>query len=149
MIKLCGDSLIFQLKCIFEGALQEGKYPDYWKKANVVPVHKRESKILIKNYRPISLIPILGEIFEKLIYKHLFNRFYCNNLFTKNQSGFMPGDCEIFQLLLIVHKINSSLDCNPTTDVRDVFLDIFKAFDKVWYEGPFFKLECMALEVKY
>ena len=44
MIKLCGDSLIYPFKCIFEGALQEDKYPDSWKKANVVPVHKKESK---------------------------------------------------------------------------------------------------------
>ena len=41
MIKLCGDSLIYPLKCIFEGALQENKYLDCWKKANVVPVHKK------------------------------------------------------------------------------------------------------------
>ena len=41
MIKLCGDSLIYPLKCIFEGALQEGKYPDCWKKANMVPVQKK------------------------------------------------------------------------------------------------------------
>ena len=95
----------------------------------------------IKNYRPISLLPILGKIFERLIYKDLFNHFYCNNLFTKNQSGFMPGDSCIFQLLSIVHEINSSLDCNPTIDVRGVFLDISKAFDKVWHEGLLFKLE--------
>ena len=45
MIKLYGDSLIYPLKCIFEGALQEGKYPDCWKKANVVPVHKKKVKV--------------------------------------------------------------------------------------------------------
>ena len=99
---------------IFEGALQECKYPDFWKKANVVPVHKEKSKSLMKNYRSISLLPILGEIFERLVYKDLFNHLHCNNLFTKNQSGFMPGDSCIFQLLSIVHEINSSLDCNPT-----------------------------------
>ena len=74
-IKLCGDSLIYQLKCIFEGALQKGKSLDCWKKANVVLVHKKESKSLIKNYRPTSLLPILGKIFERLIYKDLFNHF--------------------------------------------------------------------------
>ena len=53
----------------------------------------------------------------------------------------MPGDFCIFQLLSIVHEINSSLDCNPTIDVRGVFLDISKAFDKDWHEGLSFKLE--------
>ena len=141
MVRLCGDSLIYSLKCIFEGVLQEGKYPDCWKKVNVVPVHKKESKSLIRNYRPTSLLPILGEIFKRIMHKDSYSHFYCNNLFMKNQSGFMPGDFSIFQLLSVVHKINSSLDCNPTIDVRGVFLDIPKAYDKVWHEGLLFKLE--------
>ena len=63
MIKLCGDSLIYPLKCIFEGILQEGKHSDCWKKGNVIPVHGNESKSLIQNYRPVNLIPTLGKIF--------------------------------------------------------------------------------------
>ena len=51
------------------------------KKANVVPVHKKESKNLVKNYRPIRLLPIFGKIFERVIFKNLFN--YKNQLFTK------------------------------------------------------------------
>ena len=58
----------------------------------------------------------------------------------------MPGDSCIFQLLSIVHEINSPLDSNSTIDVRvvflrGVFLNISKAFDKVWHEGLLFKLE--------
>ena len=52
----------------------------------------------------------------------------------KNQSGSMPGNSCIFQLS-IVHKNNSSLDCNPTIDVRGVLLNIYNAFDKGWHEG--------------
>ena len=48
-IKFCGDSLIYPLKYIFEGALQKGKYPDCWKKADVIPVHKKESNKCRKN----------------------------------------------------------------------------------------------------
>ena len=58
-------------------------------------------------------LPILGKIFEILIYKDLFNYFYCNNLFTKNQSGFLPGESYFFQLLSIVHEIKSSFGCSP------------------------------------
>ena len=101
----------------------------------MVPIHEKESK------RPVSLLPIRGKIYERLLKKDLLNHFYCNNLFTKNQSSFMPGDSCTFQLLFIVHEINSSFDCAPTIDVKGVFLDISKAFDKVWHEGFLFKLE--------
>ena len=88
----------------------------------------------MKNYRSISLLPIFGKIFERIIFKELFNHFHQNHLFTKCQSGFLPGDSCILQLLSIVHEINSSFDCDPTIDVSGVFLDISKAFDKVWHE---------------
>ena len=67
MIKLCGDSLIYSLKFIFEGALHGGKYPDCCKEANVITVLKKERKSRIENYRPISLLPFLGKILERLI----------------------------------------------------------------------------------
>ena len=53
------------------------------------------------------------------------------------QSGSLPGDSFISQLLSIVRDINSSFDCTPTQDVRGTFLDISKAFDKVWHEVLF------------
>ena len=76
-------SFVVTLNLSIKGTLQEGKYSDCWKKGNVVLVHKKESKSLIKNYRPLSLLPILGKIFERLTYKDLFNHFYCNNLSQK------------------------------------------------------------------
>ena len=87
------------------------------------------SKNFLKNYRPITLLPIFGKIYERIIFKELLYHFYQNQLFTKCQSGFLPGDSCILQLLSIVHEINSSFDL--TLDVSGVFLDIFKAFDKV------------------
>ena len=50
MIKLCGKSIVYPLKLIFEASLQRGESPDDWKKANVVPVHKKENKNVVKNY---------------------------------------------------------------------------------------------------
>ena len=62
-----------------------------------------------------------------------------NDLISQHQSGFKPGDSCINHLLLITHEIYQSLD--EGFDVRSVFLDISKAFDKVWHDGIIFKLK--------
>ena len=64
-----------------------------------------------------------------------------NNSLSSNQSGFRPNSsCEI-QLLSLVHHIYSSFDCYPLLEVRGLFLDISKAFDRVWHEGLIFKIQ--------
>ena len=65
MVKICDESIALPLKIIFDTALKSGSYPDKWKRANVVPVHKKESKNIHKNYRPISLLPFLKSVFIK------------------------------------------------------------------------------------
>ena len=69
----------------------------------------------------------------------MFSFFLANNLLAPNQSGFEPGDSCINQLLSIIHEIYSSFD--DRFEVRSVFLDISKAFDKVWHEGIIFELQ--------
>ena len=60
---------------------------------------------------------------------------------TKCQSDFLPGYSCILESLSIVHDGKSSFDCDPTQDVRGIFLDISKTFDKLWQEGLLFKLK--------
>ena len=83
MIKICDEVIVPPLLIIFETALRTGIYPNLWKKANVIPIHKKDSKNLLKNYIPISLLPICGKIFEKCIYNTIYSYFENHNLFSR------------------------------------------------------------------
>ena len=75
MIKLCGISICKPLEIIFQNCLRSGKFPSEWKKANVVPTFKKGDKQCIKNYRPVSLLPVCGKVFERLLYNNMFSFF--------------------------------------------------------------------------
>ena len=137
MLKICGDSICVPLEMIFKQALLTGVFPSEWKrKETIVPIHKKGDKQNIKSYRSVSLLPIFY-IFERLIFNEIF--IYIYKLISKNHSGFQPGDSCSYQLLSITHEIFTSFDNG--LEVRSVFLDIFKTFDKVWHEGLIFKLK--------
>ena len=107
MIKPCGKSIAYPLKLIFESSLLGGEFTECWKRANVVSAHKKESKNLVKNNRPVSLLPMFRKIFERVIFKDLFNYFHKNELFTKCQSDFLPGD-SCASHLTILHRMSGA-----------------------------------------
>ena len=141
MIKLSDAALVVPLKIKFTNCSRCGLFPQIWKCANVVPVHKKNETNLKENYRPFSLLPIFGKILEKLIYDSLYSHLVSCELLNSNQSGFRPGDSTINQLISITHTIFKAFDCNPPLDVRSVYLDISKALDRVWHDGLLYKLE--------
>ena len=111
MLKKFGFSICRPLQIIYKSCLDRGKFQQERKKANVAPVHKKNDKQLVKKYCPISLLPIGGKIFERILYKSLFNFLnQKNDLISSAQSGFKPGDSCINQLLSIIHEIYHSVD---------------------------------------
>ena len=93
---------------------------------------------LLKNYRPIYLLPIYGKVLNRLLYNSMFEFFIQNNLIIPNQSGFKIGDSWINQPISITQEIYKWFD--DGCEVRGLFLDISKAFDKVWHQGLHYKL---------
>ena len=79
-------------------------------------------------------------MFEKIIFTHLYNHLTTYHLITKNQSGFRPGDSITNQLIDLVNEIHQAFDSTTSHEVRAIFLDISKAFDKVWHDGLIFKM---------
>ena len=127
MLKLCHKSIVKPLSIIFTNCKLRKTFPNLWKKANVAPIHKKGDNDLIKNYRPVSLLPISGKIFERLIFSSLFKYIDENELLNPNQSGFHPFDSCVNQLLSINHEIFSDFDCDPPKYTCAVFLYISKA----------------------
>ena len=90
-------------------------------------------------------MPICSKIFEKVIFNSLFKYLDDNNFLNSNQSGFRSGDSCVHQLLSITHEIYKTFDANPSLDVRGVFLDLSKAFDRVWHDGLMYKLKTLGI----
>ena len=138
MLKLCPKEIAVPLRIIFQKCIDTGKFPDSWKLANVQPIHKKNDRQIKSNYRPISLLPLCGKILEKIIFDQVYAFLDENRLISTMQSGFRPGDSCIYQLISITSDIYKNFENQDET--RAVFLDISKAFDKVWHEGLIHKL---------
>ena len=145
MFKLCATSISKPLHILFNNSVISECFPNEWKKANVIPVHKEGDKQIINNYRPVSLLPICSKIFEKIILNSLFEYLEDNKLLNCNQSDFSSGDSCLHQLLSITHEIYKSFDANLSVEVRGVFLDISKTFDRVWHVGLLYKLKLLGI----
>ena len=104
---------------------------------------KKDNPTDCKNYRPISLLSTLGKVMEKIVHKHVFNFFSANNVITSLQSGFVPGDSTANQLVDIYNTFSKALD--DGLEVKAVFCDISKAFDRVWQKGFLLKLKSVGL----
>ena len=101
---------------IYEKCLESGIYPPLWKRANVIPVHKKGGRQSKQNYRPISLLPIFGKIFEKIIFEAIYCHLCDNDLLSIHQSGFRPGDSTINQLLDITYRTYSGFEEIPSKE---------------------------------
>ena len=88
----------------------------------------------------------LLSIRSKVIFNSLFISLEDNKLLNFNQSGFRSRDSSVNHLLSTTHKIYKSFDINPSVEVRDVFLDISKAFDQVWHDGLLYKLKLLGAD---
>ena len=102
MLKIWGGTINRPSELILKQALIRSTYPSNWEKGNIVPVFKIGYKEKIRNYRPVSLLPICCKVFEMILF-NMFSFFLENRLIAQKQSGLKPGDSCINQLLSITH----------------------------------------------
>ena len=87
-------------------------------------------------------------MFQKVLFDFLYDCFIQNQLLTPCQSGFIKGDSCVNQLLSITHDIHKNMDANPSIETIGVFLDMSKAFDKVWHSSLIHKLQSYGIQSK-
>ena len=137
--KECAKELGKPLATIFAKSLEEGVLPQQWKEAVVKPIYKKGSKHQVGNYRPVSLLPIVGKVLEFLVKEAVIDHLLSNRLISDKQHGFVPGrSCET-QLLTCFDLWTKMLDKKKPVDV--VYIDFKKAFDSVPHQRLLLKLE--------
>jgi len=112
--------------------LSTGTFPDRLKYSEIKPIYKKGDKTLITNYRPISLLPVFSNIFEKVIYKRLYYHLTLNSILVKEQFGFRHNSSTDIALYTSINNILSYL--NKRLIVGGLFCDLQKAVDCVNYD---------------
>jgi len=146
ILKKTAEKISIPLAHIFNRSFEMGYFPSSWKCAHVQPLFKSKDRQDKTNYRPISLLPCVSKVQERIVYKRLYEYCESHNLLNERNSGFRQNDSAINRLLYITQNVYKGLD--EGKDICIVFLDISKAFDKVWHIGLLFKLRQLGISGK-
>ncbi|MCP4491940.1 MAG: hypothetical protein GY820_32245, partial [Gammaproteobacteria bacterium] len=110
------------LKQNFNNCMKHGVFPKDLKIGNVSPIYKKGNEELLENYRPISILPIFGKIFEKVIYSRLHEFLVSNNVISDQQFGFRKGHSTSHALNYSADETNKQLSSGK--HVMGIFIDL-------------------------
>ena len=143
ILREIAHELSYPLCSLINQSLRLGIFPDTWKDGLVCPIFKGGDPAFVTNYRPISLLSCLEKVPERIIFKHLYNHLHDNGVLTPLQSGFIPRDSTTNQLTFLYNTFCQALDSG--IEIRVVFCDVSKAFDRVWHKGLLCKLRAAGI----
>ena len=115
-----------------------GVYPDVTKNGKIIPTYKKGDAELLENYRPISILPIFGKIFEKVIYKRLYSFLTSQNILYDKQFGFRKSHSTSHAINHSISHIKNEIDSKKY--VLGIFIDLSKAFDTIDHHKLIHKL---------
>lgn len=129
-LKRTADTIYKPLHILFNRCMTEGTFPEIWKRANLVPVHKGGSRNDVQNYRPISILCTLSKLFERLVHGELYPMI--NKILIPEQHGFVKRKSTLTNLMIFTGHLFENMDKRVQIDA--VYTDFQKAFDRVDHE---------------
>ena len=129
LLKQIKPHICDSIKLVINQSLTTGIFPDIFKIAKVLPLFKKEDPLLTENYRPISLLPCISKVFEKVVFKQVYTYFDNKKLLYISQYGFRKYHSTDHACLEFLDKVMSDLDKGETP--FSVFIDLSKAFDTI------------------
>ena len=139
MIKSFSSETVQELLCIYNQILALGKYPAQWKDGLIVPIPKLgKPSYEITSYRPITMLPCLGKVFERLLKNRIEYIVEDMKILANSQSGFRCGQGTLDVLLKLENLIRNSMSRNKVCLVT--YIDLKSAFDQMWGIGMIYKL---------
>ena len=140
------DIITPALTLIINQSLTTGIFPDMLKKAKVVPIYKKDDKMLFENYRPVSVLPSISKVFERILHTQLSNYMSRENLLYPHQYGFREGHSTELAALEFIDKITKIMDKNEIPIA--IYIDLSKAFDTIDHEILLYKLQYYGIRSK-
>lgn len=137
----CAKSLALPLTLLFRKSLKDCIFPSSWKKAQIIPIHKKGSRSLIGNYRPISILNCVSKVFEKLVYNQIYPLIAKGIPYT--QHGFIRGRSTVSNLALFSDYVLTQMEGGGQVDV--IYTDFEKAFDRVDHDILLYKLQALGI----
>ena len=132
VLHLLANDICKPLSVIFNLSFNSGEYPDMLKMATAIPIFKKDSKLIVSNYRPISLLSNINKILEKLMFTRVYEFLEKHKCIYKLQFGFRSKHSTNHALINITETIRSALDSKKIA--AGIFVDLQKAFDTVNHE---------------